>query len=159
MTWGRIASSCLEIARQWPDPKPHRKQSAVGCHASPAVTHGPEVALRRELHRRGMRFRVSRRPLKSIRSTADIVFGPARVAVYVDGCFWHSCPIHATTPAANREWWREKLERNAARDRATDAGLIRAGWLSVRVWEHEDVCEAADRIERVVSTRREHTFD
>src|SRR4051812_41368293 len=69
----------------------------------------PEIALRRELHRRGHRFRVARRPVPGLRSTADIVFGPAKVAVYVDGCFWHSCPEHATQPVSNREWWAEKL--------------------------------------------------
>jgi DNA mismatch endonuclease, patch repair protein len=114
----------------------------------------PEVALRRELHRRGLRFRLGRRPVATLRSTPDITFGPSRVAVYVDGCFWHSCPLHATRPASNEEWWDQKLARNRERDRATDAILTEAGWLVVRVWEHEAAGEAADRVESVVRSRR-----
>jgi DNA mismatch endonuclease, patch repair protein len=114
----------------------------------------PEVRLRRELHRRGLRFRLGVRPLKGLRSTPDIVFGPTRVAVYVDGCFWHSCPQHATQPATNREWWRKKLARSRERDRAADETLASAGWAVVRVWEHEAADEAADRVEAVVRERR-----
>jgi DNA mismatch endonuclease (patch repair protein) len=76
------------------------------------------------------------------------------VAVYVDGCFWHSCPLHATKPAANAEWWEAKLSRNRARDRATDKALLDAGWAVVRVWEHEDPILAADRVEALVAARR-----
>jgi DNA mismatch endonuclease, patch repair protein len=115
----------------------------------------PEVELRRELHSRGLRFRVSFRPLGDLRSTADIVFTRAKVAVYVDGCFWHSCPEHGTMPATNRAWWCAKLERNKARDRACDQALAAAGWRVVRVWEHESPPEAADRIERLVCGNRE----
>jgi DNA mismatch endonuclease (patch repair protein) len=114
----------------------------------------PELLLRRELHRRGLRFRVSRRAVPGLRSEADVVFGPARVAVYVDGCFWHSCPVHATKPAANADWWETKLSRNRARDRATDEALLAAGWAVVRIWEHEDPVVAADRVEALVAARR-----
>lgn len=114
----------------------------------------PEVALRRELHRRGLRFRVSLRPLPGLRSTADVVFSRAKVAVYVDGCFWHSCPEHATLPSANRDWWRGKLLRNIERDRATDAALGAAGWRVVRVWDHEAATEAADRVEDALRGRQ-----
>jgi DNA mismatch endonuclease, patch repair protein len=91
----------------------------------------------------------------TIRSTPDIVFGPAHVAVYVDGCFWHSCPDHATQPAANADWWRRKLDGNVARDRRTNEALIAAGWQVVRVWEHEETNAAADRVEAVVRAARE----
>jgi DNA mismatch endonuclease (patch repair protein) len=114
----------------------------------------PEVELRRELHGRGLRFRVAKRPLIGLRSTADIVFGPDKVAVYVDGCFWHSCPQHATTPASNQSWWEAKLARNQERDRATNLALAEAGWIVVRVWEHEAVAAAADRVEGAVRQRR-----
>jgi DNA mismatch endonuclease, patch repair protein len=114
----------------------------------------PEVELRRELHKRGLRFRVSFRPLPDVRSTADIVFTRAKVAVYVDGCFWHSCPRHGTTPAANRDWWRQKLETNKARDRACDNALAAAGWHVLRIWEHERPDEAADRVERLLRPPR-----
>jgi DNA mismatch endonuclease (patch repair protein) len=82
------------------------------------------------------------------------VFGPARVAVYVDGCFWHRCPQHATSPKANSSWWAEKLDANVRRDRDTDARLGHAGWLVIRVWEHEDMSEAAARIQQTVQARR-----
>jgi DNA mismatch endonuclease, patch repair protein len=110
----------------------------------------PELAIRSELHRRGLRFRVDRAPVPGLRSRADIIFGPARVAVYVDGCFWHSCPQHATRPKANAEWWEQKLTRNQERDRETDRALRENGWEVVRIWEHEDPTEAADRVQRTL---------
>ncbi len=88
--------------------------------------------------------------MRGVRRRADIVFGPAKVAVYVDGCFWHSCPEHATVPKNNREWWIEKLEANVARDRDTDRQLAEAGWQVIRVWEHEDMESAADRVMQLV---------
>jgi DNA mismatch endonuclease (patch repair protein) len=115
---------------------------------------GPELALRRLLHAAGLRYRVAARPLKGVRRTADIVFGPARVAVFVDGCFWHRCPQHATDPQSNSDYWKPKLERNVERDRETDAILAEAGWLSLRVWEHESPEKAARRIAHVVLSRR-----
>ena len=111
----------------------------------------PEVALRRELHRRGLRYRVDAAlPLKGIRRRADVAFPARRVAVFVDGCYWHVCPDHATWPKASSDWWRAKLEGNVRRDRDTDARLAEAGWTVVRVWEHENPAEAAARIEAVV---------
>jgi DNA mismatch endonuclease, patch repair protein len=116
---------------------------------------GPELALRSELHRRGLRFRVDRAPVPEVRSRADLVFGPAKVAVYVDGCFWHSCPEHGTMPKANVEYWRPKLARNRERDTATTELLRERGWDVVRIWEHEDPVEAADQIEQLVRRRRQ----
>jgi DNA mismatch endonuclease (patch repair protein) len=113
----------------------------------------PELAIRSELHRRGLRFRVDRSPLAGLRSRADIVFGPARVAVYVDGCFWHSCPEHRTKPKANAEWWEQKLRRNRERDAETDDRLREGGWEVVRIWEHEDPVAAADRVEQALRLR------
>lgn len=106
----------------------------------------PEMALRSELHRRGRRYRVHYR-LQGTRRTADISFPASKVAVFVDGCFWHGCPEHGTKPKANRAWWRAKIAANISRDRDTDAKLAQLGWRSVRVWEHERPAEAADRIE------------
>ncbi len=115
---------------------------------------GVEVALRKALHARGLRYRVHRRPLAGMRREADVVFGPARVAVFVDGCFWHGCPEHATWPKRNAGFWRAKIEANAARDRDTDDRLNAAGWAVVRVWEHEDPGAAAARVHAAVSGRR-----
>ncbi|OZE27276.1 very short patch repair endonuclease [Rhodococcus sp. 05-2255-1e] len=106
----------------------------------------PEVALRRELHRRGLRYFVDRAPLKGMRRRADLVFPRRKVAVYVDGCFWHSCPVHATKPRNNAQWWADKLAANVARDRDTDTRLIEEGWRVVRIWEHEDPVVAAQRV-------------
>ncbi|MFG2302183.1 very short patch repair endonuclease [Actinacidiphila glaucinigra] len=113
-----------------------------------------EIALRRTLHAAGLRYRVHRRPLKGVRREADILFGPARVAVFVDGCFWHGCPVHATWPKNNATFWRDKIEKNRARDIDTDSRLAEAGWVSVRIWEHESAAEAAQRIIALVRERR-----
>ncbi|MGW5388025.1 very short patch repair endonuclease [Nocardia sp. NPDC003963] len=110
----------------------------------------PELALRRELHRRGLRYFVDRAPLRGQRRRADLVFPRRRIAVYVDGCFWHRCPEHATDPKNNAAWWAEKLAGNVARDRATDSALRAAGWQVVRIWEHEDPVLAADRVQSVL---------
>lgn len=110
----------------------------------------PELELRSELHRRGFRYRVDRRPLKGVLSRADLVFGPAKVAVYVDGCFWHSCPEHGTMPRSNEAFWQDKLARNRERDAAVNELLAAAGWTVVRVWEHEEIAVAADRVESAV---------
>jgi len=111
-----------------------------------------ELGLRRELFRRGLRYRVDYRVTG--RRRVDVAFTRRKVAVFVDGCFWHRCPIHGTLPKANGNWWRSKLEANERRDRLTDAELVSLGWLVIRVWEHEDPAEAADRIERAVRSRR-----
>jgi DNA mismatch endonuclease (patch repair protein) len=110
----------------------------------------PELALRRELHRRGRRFFVDRAPERGMRRRADLLFPRRRTAVYVDGCFWHSCPVHATRPKNNAEWWAAKLAGNVVRDRDTDARLAEAGWVVVRVWEHEEPAAAADRVDRAL---------
>jgi DNA mismatch endonuclease (patch repair protein) len=110
----------------------------------------PELELRSELHRRGLRYRIDRRPLEGVPSRADLVFGPARVAVYVDGCFWHSCPEHGTMPRSNEAFWQDKLTRNRERDATVNELLAAQGWTVVRVWEHEEIVAAADRVETAV---------
>jgi len=117
----------------------------------------PEVRLRRILHNRGLRYRVNRRPLETLRCRPDIVFSPARVAVFVDGCFWHGCPTHASWPKANAEWWRQKIQKTRDRDEATTRDLVASGWYVMRVWEHEDPVVAADTVERVLAERRRGT--
>ncbi len=114
----------------------------------------PEMMLRRALWKSGLRYRVDRSPLKGMLRRADIVFGPAKVAVYVDGCFWHSCPTHATIPKSNREWWVDKLMASVRRDRDTDRQLTDASWLVIRVWEHEDMDSIAEQIVVLIERRR-----
>ena len=112
----------------------------------------PELTIRSGLHRAGLRFFVDRPPLPAHgwRRRADIVFPTERVAVFVDGCFWHSCPEHGTIPKNNREWWLQKLDDNRRRDVDTDRVLTEQGWTVVRVWEHEDPGAAVDRVRSIV---------
>ena len=109
------------------------------------------MAIRRALWAKGLRYRVDYAPLADKRRKADVVFPKARVAVFVDGCFWHRCPVHATMPKTNEAWWAGKLAGNVERDRETDARLEAGGWTVVRVWEHEDADDAAERIAAAVS--------
>lgn len=112
----------------------------------------PELLLRRELHRRGRRFRVHTRIEGLPRRRVDLAFTRWKVAVLVDGCFWHSCPEHGTLPRANREWWVWKLEHNRDRDADTNARLHDLGWAVVRIWEHVPADEAADTVENALLT-------
>ena len=95
--------------------------------------------------------------MKEIRRRADIVFGPTKVAVFVDGCFWHRCPKHGSLPGTNVDYWLPKLERNVERDAETNSLLRAAGWRVIRVWEHQDPEVAARRIAREVLRRRTAT--
>lgn len=109
---------------------------------------GPEVALRSELHRRGVRFRVDHTiELPGGRVRPDVVFPQKRLAVYVDGCFWHRCPLHGTEPKANSEYWKPKLDANVARDRRANAALREDGWDVLRIWTHVGPVDAADLVE------------
>lgn len=111
----------------------------------------PELAIRRRLHAMGHRYRVDFAPLPDLkRRRADIVFTKQKVAVFVDGCFWHRCPEHYVPPKSNAEWWEAKINANVERDRDTDARLVEAGWRVVRIWEHEDPEDAATRILEVL---------
>jgi len=105
-----------------------------------------EVELRRALHARGLRYRLQVPLLTKPRRVADIVFRRRKLAIFVDGCFWHGCPEHGTSPKSNADFWRDKIETNKRRDLDTNRRLTEAGWRVLRVWEHEDAEEAADRI-------------
>jgi DNA mismatch endonuclease (patch repair protein) len=113
----------------------------------------PELALRCAVHALGLRYRVAARPLPQIRRTADLVFTRAKVAVFLDGCFWHGCPEHHRAPTANSSYWSAKVARNRTRDLEVDALLISVGWNVVRVWEHEDPAGAARRVAEIVRSR------
>lgn len=106
----------------------------------------PELALRSVLHRLGYRYRVDVAPLSTMRRKADLVFTRRRVAVFVDGCYWHGCPEHFNLPATNSGYWRAKIVRNQERDLDTDRRLREAGWRPVRVWEHEPVERAVELV-------------
>ncbi len=131
--------------------------STPGSRASMQSNRGrdtsPELAVRRRLHALGLRYRVSVRPIKNVRRTADIVFPRARIAVFVDGCFWHGCAEHYQAPARNAEFWLAKRIRNQERDADTARILEAHGWRPLRIWEHEvraDPDAVAARIAGVV---------
>jgi DNA mismatch endonuclease, patch repair protein len=106
----------------------------------------PELAIRRILHAHGLRFFVDRRVLPEVRTKADIVFPRSQVAVFIDGCFWHRCPDHGTTPKSNQAWWVDKFATTVARDHRVDGLLRSSGWRVIRVWEHADAELAAHLI-------------
>jgi DNA mismatch endonuclease, patch repair protein len=109
-----------------------------------------ELAVRRILHASGLRYRVDCRPEPSLRRRADIVFRKRRIAVFIDGCFWHGCPLHAAKIRSNAEWWASKIDRNRARDQDTTSRLEAMGWTVLRYWEHEPAeIVAQSIIERV----------
>lgn len=114
----------------------------------------PELLVRRLLHAQGLRYRVSAKPLPGLRRTADIVFRPAKVAVFIDGCYWHGCPAHYVPPKTNSGYWSEKVLRNVSRDRDTDHHLQAAGWTVLRFWEHESADDCALTIAAAVSRLR-----
>lgn len=134
----REASAAASTASS---PGVRRRMQAQGARDT-----GPEIAVRR-LHARGLRYRVDRAPLPGLRRRADIVFGPARLAVYIDGCFWHGCPEHGNQPCANSDYWGPKLRGNRERDVETDRLLAASGWAVVRAWEHEASTAVASRVE------------
>ncbi len=113
-----------------------------------------ELRVRRELHRRGLRYRVDVAPLAGLRSRADIVFIRKRIAVYLDGCFWHGCPTHGVIPIAHSGYWTPKLARNQERDAEATHALEDAGWTVLRFWEHEDTNGVVSTIEAAVLEAR-----
>ena len=114
----------------------------------------PEMAVRSAVHRRGIRFRVSARSQPELTRTADLVLRKTRIAVFVDGCYWHGCPDHHTQPATNSQYWADKIARNIESDSETTAYLQRAGWTVLRFWEHEDPEAVADQVQEAVQSSR-----
>jgi DNA mismatch endonuclease (patch repair protein) len=114
----------------------------------------PELAVRRLLHAQGFRYRVDFQASSAVRSRADIVFTKQRVAVFIDGCFWHGCPMHATYPRANSDYWLPKLARNKERDTEVSGILRELGWTVLRFWEHEEPEEAVSEISATVRRLR-----
>ncbi|MFC5217417.1 very short patch repair endonuclease [Streptomyces coerulescens] len=114
----------------------------------------PEVAVRKILHAAGWRYRVDVPVPDMPRRTIDIAFPKAKIAIFLDGCFWHGCPKHATHPKANAEWWRTKLGKNMARDLETTEHLTAAGWTVLRFWEHELAEDVAHQIAAQARRRR-----
>jgi DNA (cytosine-5)-methyltransferase 1 len=153
---GRVAATKVKPRQEAPSrngvPRASSELIRIRMKTTKRRDTAPELALRSHLHRMGLRYAVDR-PIVGTRRRADIVFRRARVAVFVDGCFWHRCPDHGTLPKRSREWWRAKLDANRKRDADTDARLRDAGWAVLRFWEHDDPATAADLVSRTVRSR------
>jgi DNA mismatch endonuclease, patch repair protein len=115
----------------------------------------PELRVRSALHRRGYRFRVNFQPLPALRRTADIAFPRLRLAVFIDGCFWHGCELHHRPPRTNAHYWSGKVGRNIERDQDTNCRLLEAGWTPLRIWEHEATDDAVHVIAVAIFACRE----
>src|SRR4051794_29494420 len=142
-------------------PAPLNEGRSRNMQANRRVNTKPELALRSALHRLGYRYRKDF-PIAvgNVKVRPDIVFTARRVAVFVDGCFWHVCPEHGRQPTTNEWYWTPKLRRNVERDRAADAALTASGWRVVRLWEHEPLPSAIDKVIEVLNpTPPEHRFE
>lgn len=132
--------------------------SSAGTRASMRANRGrdtrPELAVRRAAHALGLRYRVSVRPVPTLRRTADLVFTRAKIAVFVDGCFWHGCPEHHTVAGTNADFWASKVTGNRERDAETNRLLQEAGWTTLRFWEHEDPKAVAHTVHQKVRACR-----
>ena len=109
---------------------------------------GIEMAVRKRLHAQGYRYRVNCKLLPDRRFKGDIVWLGRRLVVFLDGCFWHGCPLHGTTPKSNTEWWEVKITANRERDRLVNELLCDRGWTVLRFWEHDDPVAVAGSIAR-----------
>jgi DNA mismatch endonuclease, patch repair protein len=132
---------------------PSSPEASARMRSNRARDTGPERAVRSGLHRKGLRFRVHQPVIPGSRRRTDIVFPSVRVAVFIDGCFWHGCPVHGTMPKSNREFWEGKFQVNRERDRDTDHLLRDLGWTVLRFWEHAGVEEVVSEIEAVVKSK------
>ena len=152
-----IADGVSRIGHALPNERSRRvaipSSSAVSARMSkhPTRDTGPELAVRRMLHRAGMRYRVQVPVPGMPRRTIDLAFPRWKVAVFIDGCFWHGCIAHRPLPAANSEFWRRKIEGNVARDVETSEHLMRLGWRVVRLWEHQAPSDAAELVIHAVT--------
>lgn len=146
--------SSIEIERSIRNPSPSSEAALERMKAAKPRDTAPEKALRSVLHRKGLRFRIDQKPIKDLNRRADVVFRTVRVAVFVDGCFWHGCPIHGMQSKANAEFWSQKIKQNQERDIDTTNKLKAAGWRVVRVWEHEDPEKASQRIYNIIMKRK-----
>lgn len=143
----------IRPAAQLPAPPPTDAKSRRRMRQQQKANTKPEVELRSELYRRGLRYRIDQAPIPGLRRRADLVFPGTRVAVFVHGCFWHGCPEHSRATKSNSKWWADKIAVNKQRDAQTIAALVAREWCPIQVWEHEPPAEAAQRVESVVKAR------
>jgi DNA mismatch endonuclease (patch repair protein) len=141
-------------SKRFTKPAPSSEAALKRMKAAKPRDTAPEKALRSALHKKGLRFRIDEKPIKELNRKADIVFRSAKVAIFVDGCFWHGCPIHGTQAKANAEFWQNKIRQNQLRDLDTNEKLKKAGWKVIRVWEHEEQEKIAKRISNTIAKRQ-----
>jgi len=134
-------------------PEPSSDSVSKRMKNTPTRDTPAELAVRKILHSRGLRYRVDYRPLPALNRRADLVFPRQKVAVFIDGCFWHGCPEHGTGSKSNSDYWDEKIKGNRVRDLDTNMHLEEQGWRVIRVWEHESATAAADLIAEAVRGR------
>ncbi|MEU3705861.1 very short patch repair endonuclease [Streptomyces anulatus] len=155
LAWREARAAAMVVDEQLPLAS---TASSVAVRAVMSANKGkdtkPELLLRTALHRKGLRYRVGTRPVPELRRTADVVFPKLKVAVFVDGCFWHGCPDHYRPAKKSGEAWGRKIADNRDRDAATTLALRAAGWEVLRFWEHEDLEQAAEEVRSVVEERR-----
>lgn len=155
LAWSEARTAAMVVDEQLP---PTSTASSVAVRAVMSANKGkdtkPERLLRTALHRKGLRYRIGIRPVPELRRTADVVFPKAKVAVFVDGCFWHGCPDHYRPAKKHGEVWGQKIMDNRDRDATTTLALKEAGWEVLRFWEHEDLERAAEAVSAVVEERR-----
>lgn len=155
LAWSEARAAAMAVDEQLP---PTSTASSLAVRAVMSANKGkdtkPELLLRTALHRKGLRYRVGIRPVPELRRTADVVFPKLKVAVFVDGCFWHGCPDHYRPAKKSGEAWGQKINDNRDRDAATTLSLKEAGWEVLRFWEHEDPEWAAEEVRVVVAERR-----
>jgi DNA mismatch endonuclease (patch repair protein) len=139
-----------------PYPVPTSAAASAVMRANRKADTGPELALRTAMHRLGLRYLVRKRiDAGALRVIPDVVFSRARVALFVDGCWWHRCPDHGSTPRSNTDYWLPKLARNVERDQLVSTTLADHGWTVVRIWEHE-VTADAEGVAVEIATRLGH---
>lgn len=141
---GDTGDADSRVSRNAVNPIPLNPTVRAQMQRMPSQNTKPETIVRSELFARGLRFRVN---VNGLPGSPDIVFTKAKIAVFIDGCYWHGCPVHKRAPVHNRDWWVEKIARNKQRDQRNDADLRSAGWWVLRYWEHDDVDDIADEIE------------
>lgn len=160
MTEERSASARTRAHERGLYPAPLNEGRSRNMRANRRTGTKPEIALRSALHRLGYRYRKDfRLDLGSMKVRPDIVFTARKVAVFVDGCFWHVCPEHGRQPTTNEWYWAPKLRRNMERDRAADVALAEAGWRVVRLWEHVTLEDSVTAVTSVLNGGPEHVSD
>lgn len=143
-----------EAKRRVSKPISSSEAALIRMQAAKPRDTAPEKALRSALYCRGLRYRIDIKPIKELNRRADIIFRSVKVAIFVDGCFWHGCPIHGTQAKANAEFWSCKIKQNQERDVDTTKRLEKAGWKVIRIWEHENPEKASEKIYNIIWKRK-----